>query len=86
MRGRPFKKGRSGNPGGRPKVVSEIQALAREKSPGMIEILEEIARHGLSYVEVPCTIIYTSYSKAKGQRMSGAFAILFDLYIRRLYR
>jgi len=50
------------------------------------EILEEIARHGLSYVEVPCTIIYTSYSKAKGQRMSGAFAILFDLYIRRLYR
>jgi len=50
------------------------------------EILEEIARHRLSYVEVPCKIIYTSYSKAKGQRMSGAFAILFDLYIRRLYR
>jgi glycosyltransferase involved in cell wall biosynthesis len=50
------------------------------------EILEEIARHGLSYVEVPCRTLYTSYSKAKGQRMSGAFAILLDLYIRRLYR
>jgi hypothetical protein len=49
MRGRPFKKGRSGNPGGRPKVVSEIQALAREKSPGMIEILEEIARSAKSH-------------------------------------
>jgi hypothetical protein len=28
-RGRPFKKGESGNPGGRPKVTAELRALAR---------------------------------------------------------
>lgn len=50
------------------------------------EILEQIAELRLSYVEAPCTIRYTDYSKAKGQRMSGAFAILSDLIIGRLYK
>jgi len=50
------------------------------------EILEAIACSGLSYVEAPCTILYTDYSKAKGQRMSGAFAIIADLYLRKLYK
>jgi hypothetical protein len=27
--GRPFKKGQSGNPGGRPKVIAEVRELAR---------------------------------------------------------
>ena len=40
----------------------------------------------LHYVEVPCTITYTEYSRAKGQRLSGSFAILADLYLRRLYK
>jgi hypothetical protein len=31
MRGRPFKKGESGNPGGRPKVTAELRELAREQ-------------------------------------------------------
>jgi len=50
------------------------------------EILEAIGRLKLQYVEVPCTITYTEYSRAKGQRLSGAFAILTDLYLRRLYK
>jgi glycosyltransferase involved in cell wall biosynthesis len=50
------------------------------------EILSQIANLGLAYVEVPCTITYSKYSVAKGQQMSGAFAILTDLFVRRLYK
>jgi glycosyltransferase involved in cell wall biosynthesis len=50
------------------------------------EILEQIAEKKISYIEAPCTIVYTDYSKAKGQRMSGAFAILADLFLGRMYR
>lgn len=42
MRGRPFEKGRSGNPGGRPKVVGEIRELARQH--GRPRAINELAR------------------------------------------
>jgi hypothetical protein len=38
-KGRPFKPGQSGNPGGRPKVLGDIQELARQKSPEAIATL-----------------------------------------------
>lgn len=50
------------------------------------EILNHIGSAGLRYVELPCTITYTDYSRAKGQRMTGAFDILADLALGRLYR
>jgi len=40
----PFVKGKSGNPGGRPKVVGEVQALAREISEEAISALRDIVR------------------------------------------
>src|SRR5262245_50066763 len=40
----PFKKGTSGNPGGRPKVVGEVQTLARQHSTEAINTLREIMR------------------------------------------
>ena len=48
------------------------------------EILEEIARHGFSYVESPVVIRYTDYSMAKGQSGFGAFNILLDLFLARI--
>jgi hypothetical protein len=41
MRGRPFKKGESGNAGGRPKVIAELRALARAHAP---DAIKELAR------------------------------------------
>jgi hypothetical protein len=41
-KGRPFPKGVSGNPGGRPKVLGDVQELAREQSPQAINTLAEI--------------------------------------------
>jgi polyprenyl-phospho-N-acetylgalactosaminyl synthase len=50
------------------------------------EIIAQIAAEHLRFVEVPCTIRYNDYTRAKGQRMSGALRILMDLAIRRLYK
>jgi hypothetical protein len=44
MRGRPFEKGKSGNPGGRPKDVGEVTALARKHTREAIERLAQIMR------------------------------------------
>jgi len=38
----PFQKGKSGNPGGRPKVVGEVQSIARECTQQAIETLKDI--------------------------------------------
>jgi len=71
-----------------------LRALSREAAKkinisqnGMAhasEILEEISKNNLRYVEVPCTIRYTEYSKKKGQSGFGAFKILWDLLLGRL--
>ena len=42
IRGRPFPKGKSGNPGGRPRVIGDVQELARERSPEAINTLAAI--------------------------------------------
>ena len=41
-KGRPFKPGQSGNPGGRPKRDPEVRALCEKFTPDAIETLAEI--------------------------------------------
>lgn len=48
------------------------------------ELLGAIIPNGLTYAEEPVTIVYTDYSRAKGQRNSNSLNILFDLAARRL--
>lgn len=43
-----FKKGQSGNPGGRPKAEHQIQELARSRAPVALATLAHIARRGKS--------------------------------------
>jgi hypothetical protein len=47
------------------------------------EILDEIARLKLRYVEVPTLILYTEYSMKKGQKSSAALTIVKDFLIGR---
>jgi len=47
------------------------------------EILGTIARHRLRYVEVPMTVVYSDYSRAKGQSGVNAVNILVDLVLAR---
>jgi glycosyltransferase involved in cell wall biosynthesis len=48
------------------------------------EIIHRIAEHEFKYEEMPITIAYTDYSKAKGQSMMNAFNISFDVLLQRL--
>jgi polyprenyl-phospho-N-acetylgalactosaminyl synthase len=50
------------------------------------ELLDHVHRSGLAYTEVPVTIRYTDYSRAKGQRGGAAFRILFDYLWGRIVR
>ena len=47
------------------------------------ELLDQIARSGLPYCEVPVHVRYTDYSRAKGQRLGNAPRILFHYVIGR---
>lgn len=63
------------------------QIVVREnRSAHALEILALINRRHLRYIECPTTIIYTAYSRAKGQKGISAFNILFDLLMRRFVR
>lgn len=46
------------------------------------ELLNEISRLNLKYIEIPVCIKYTDYSRSKGQKISGLFKILWDLLIK----
>jgi len=50
------------------------------------EILQQIAESRLKYVEVPVTIDYTPYSKAKGQKLSNSVGIMLELLTGALQR
>ena len=50
------------------------------------EIVEQIARSGLKYIEVPVTIRYTHASLAKGQRASAALGLGLRLLLEKLAR
>lgn len=50
------------------------------------EILQQIAKSALRYVEVPVTVEYTSYSMAKGQRLSNSLNIVLELLSGALQR
>jgi len=46
------------------------------------EIVAEIGRNKLRYVEMPVHVVYTEYSKSKGQSIWNSVNILSDLYFK----
>ena len=50
------------------------------------EIIDQIARSGLKYVEVPVTIRYTADSLAKGQKTSSALRMGIKLLLEKVIR
>ena len=49
------------------------------------EILGQIRQAGLTVKELPVTVRYTEYSRAKGQRWTNSLNILIDLILEKLF-
>lgn len=66
-------------------AASRIQ-ITQNRMSHASELVDQFGRLGLRMAEAPVTIIYTSYSLAKGQRLSNSVSILFELLLARLSR
>ncbi|MFA7287099.1 MAG: glycosyltransferase family 2 protein [Patescibacteria group bacterium] len=66
------------------KAADEIQ-IRQDRMAHASEIVDEIARLNLSYVEVPVTIRYSAASLAQGQRSSNAIKIALRLFVDTFY-
>jgi len=64
------------------KSALEKLELVQDRQAYASELLQEIADKKLKYKEVPVTIKYTDYSIKKGQKISNAFKIIWDLIIK----
>jgi hypothetical protein len=56
--------------------------LRQDRMAHGTEIVVQLGRTGLPYAEQPVEVIYSDYSKAKGQSLLNSVNILIDLIIR----
>ena len=77
MIGRPFQKGKSGNPGGRPKADHSIQELARTHAPEAIKTLVDIAKKGTPGARVSAAIALLDRAYGKPPQFSTSDATSF---------
>ncbi len=49
------------------------------------EILIEVRKHKLKFMEIPVEILYSTYSQSKGQSAWNAFNILSDILLRKFF-
>ncbi|RMG57120.1 MAG: glycosyltransferase family 2 protein, partial [Bacteroidetes bacterium] len=61
-----------------PKALACLE-LRENRMAHATELLVEMRRHGLRYLEVPVTIDYPAYARRKGQTAWSAVGILSDL-------
>ncbi len=62
--------------------VAEHIELTHNGMAHATEIVNQISRGKFKYTEMPVHIVYTEYSKAKGQSLWNSVNILFDLIFR----
>ena len=67
------------------KAASMVQ-ITENRMAHATELLTQIKKHKLRYKEIPVTIVYTEYSKKKGQTVWSSFRIFFDLLLNKVFK
>lgn len=62
-------------------AASQVK-LRQDRMAHGTEIVVQLGKTGLPYAEEPVEVLYTDYSKAKGQSILNSVNILVDLFIR----
>jgi glycosyltransferase involved in cell wall biosynthesis len=66
--------------------AAEQMELKERRFAHATEILGLLRRARLRYTEIPVTVRYTPYSRAKGQSMLNGFNIVIDLMLRKIFK
>lgn len=66
--------------------VAETMQITLPDMAHASEILDIMATNKYTYTEIPVTIVYTDYSRAKGQSIVNAVNIAFDTLLRKVSR
>lgn len=64
--------------------AAERMEITADRMAHASEIIDLVARSGLPVQEIPVTIRYSEYSRAKGQRWTGGFRIMFHYLVARI--
>ena len=67
------------------KGAAAVQLLENGMSHAT-EFLWQIKQNDLLYAEYPVTILYTPYSKAKGQKLIHSFKVFQDILLHKMFR
>lgn len=68
-------------------ISRKAAELIEIKQDGMAhasEIIEQIKKHQLKFKEMPVNVIYTDYTRKKGQPLTNSFKIIWDLIFGRI--
>ena len=67
------------------KMALQVINLRESRQAHASEIILQIRKNKLSFLEVPISVLYTEYSKSKGQSAWNAINIFIDLCLRRFF-
>ncbi|OGY45496.1 MAG: hypothetical protein A2744_02295 [Candidatus Buchananbacteria bacterium RIFCSPHIGHO2_01_FULL_44_11] len=66
--------------------AAEMIVIGQDGMAHASEIIEQIKKLKLKFKEVPVIVRYTDYSLQKGQKLSGAWQIIWDLFFSRIVK
>jgi hypothetical protein len=67
------------------RTALQCTQLTENRMAHATEILQIIKKSGLKYQEIPTKIVYTEYSKQKGQSSLNSINILLDLILKNIF-